>query len=301
VPEIGHKFSLRHERWLNFFSSMLEKTASDLNKWQLLTQRVNERAAALTTAHLAEVGIEAVLFKGWSVARFYPTSTIRTYGDIDIAVDPVDYPRAVERIRTGPTEKLGIDLHEGFRDRDTLPWSNIYSRTYTVDLDGKPVRVLGEEDQLRMVAAHWLIDGGLFQDKLWDIYYLVENRKPDFDWSLSVGAAGPIRRTWVISAIATARDYLDLDLAGVPEEIVNFKLPNWYVQALKQEWSKGPYLRLPILSCLKRPKVLFEQVSRRFPPNPIAATTDAEGPIDESPRLRYQVKSILKKVRSAAL
>ena len=280
---------------------MLDKTASDLRKWNLLAQKVNERAAAAAISRLTDVGIEAVLFKGYSVARFYPPLTIRTYGDIDIAVNPTQYLRAYDRLASGPTEKLNVDLHEGFRDRDTLPWSDIYSRTYDVELDGVPVRVLGEEDQLRMVATHWLIDGGLFKDKLWDIYYLVTNRKPDFDWRLCMDFVGPIRKTWVISAIATARDYLDLDLAGVPEEIVNFKLPNWYVQALKREWSKGPYLRLPILSCLKRPKVLFEQVSRRFPPNPIAATTDAEGPIDESPRLRYQVKSILKKVRSAAL
>jgi hypothetical protein len=280
---------------------MLEKTASNSHKWNLLVQKVNERAAAAAIQRLVDDGIEAVLFKGWSVARYYPSSTIRAYGDIDIAVNPLQYRRAMESLRNSPTEKLNVDLHEGFRDRDTLPWSEVYSRTYEVDLDGVPVRLLGEEDQLRMVATHWLIDGGLFKDKLWDIYYLVTNRKPDFDWRLCMDFVGPIRKTWVISAIATARDYLDLDLADVPEEIVNFKLPNWYVQALEREWSKGLYLRLPILSCLKRPKVLFEQVSRRFPPNPIAATTDAEGPIDESPRLRYQVKSILKKVRSAAL
>ena len=280
---------------------MLDKTASDLRKWNLLAQKVNERAAAAAISRLTDVGIEAVLFKGYSVARFYPPLTIRTYGDIDIAVNPTQYRRAFDRLGSGPTEKLNVDLHEGFRDRDMLPWSDVYSRTYHVELDGVAVRVLGEEDQLRMVATHWLIDGGLFKDKLWDIYYLVTNRKPDFDWRLCMDFVGPIRKTWVISAIATARDYLDLDLACVPEEVVNFKLPNWYGQALEREWSKGPYLRLPIFSCLNHPKALFEQVSRRFPPNPIAATTDAEGPIDESPRLRYQVKSIVKKVRSAAL
>ena len=293
-------FSLRSERRLNFFSIMFEEPASDLNKWNLLTQKVNGHMAAAAMSHLEEIGIEAVLIKGWSVARFYPPDTVRTYGDIDIAVNPIHYRRASETIRSGPAEKLIVDLHEGFRDRDTLPWSNVYSRTYTVDLDGIPVRVLGEEDQLRIVATHWLIDGGLFKDKLWDIYYLIKNRKPDFDWSMCMDMVGPNRKTWVISAIATARDFLKLDLSGIPDEIVDFKLPNWYIKTLEREWSKGPYLRLPILSCLSRPRALFEQVSRRFPPNLIAATTDAEGPIDESPRFRYQVKSIMKKLRTAA-
>ena len=35
---------------------------------------------------LREKGIEAILAKGWAVARLYPDRVLRPYGDIDICV-----------------------------------------------------------------------------------------------------------------------------------------------------------------------------------------------------------------------
>ena len=239
--------------------------------------------------------MDAVLIKGWSVGRFYPPGE-RLSTDIDIVVDASAYSKVMNWLRDQGHRGLGIDLHNGFGDRDPLPFADLFARSQLVELDGVAIRVLSDEDNLRLTAAHWLIDGGVYEEKLKDIYYLVKNRKADFDWELSLNAAGPVRRTWVLTAIATARDYLELDVSDLPEEIRNYRLPRWYKSVLEKEWKLGPYPRIPIKIAYKRPKILLEQIRRRFPPNAIAATCDTESPFDESPRWPLQLKSLRKRV-----
>ena len=40
---------------------------------------------------LAQVGVEPILVKGWSIARDYPEPALRPYGDIDLFVRPEQY------------------------------------------------------------------------------------------------------------------------------------------------------------------------------------------------------------------
>ena len=268
-------------------------------RWSILDARVKESLLVHYVAALKQNGIESLAIKGWSVARLYPAPSRRAYSDIDIAVSPDSYDQALSVITEAARGSISVDLHMGLRDRDHCEWSELYSRSIEIPLQGVPVRILSDEDNLRVTATHWLIDGGVYKDKLWDIFYLVKNRGPEFDWDLCLNANGPIRRTWVLSAIATARDFLGLDVSDLPSDIKEFKLPKWYVRTLSREWERGPYLRVPLRLCIKRPGLLFEQIRRRFPPSPIAATTDTEGPIDGTPRWPYQIKSILKKLRNA--
>jgi len=249
---------------------------------------------------LRPIGVEPIAIKGWAVSRFYPKGMIRSYSDIDLAIPPDQFQIVKEGGALTKGLAVSVDLHEGFRDRDALSWQELFAHSYTVPLNGVPIRLLSDEDNLRLTAAHWLIDGGVYESRLWDIYYLVENRKQNFDWERCLDAAGPVRRSWVHAAIATARDYLNLDVSKLPDSVKEYKLPYWYTNTLEKEWARGSYLRVPIWLCLNRPKVLIEQARRRFPPNPIAATTDTEGPIDDSPRFTYQVKSFWKKLRPAA-
>jgi hypothetical protein len=37
-----------------------------------------------------EVGVDAIIVKGWAVARSYPEQALRPYGDIDLLVRPAD-------------------------------------------------------------------------------------------------------------------------------------------------------------------------------------------------------------------
>src|SRR5690606_32199325 len=79
-------------------------------------------------------------------------------------------------------------------------------------------------------------------------------------------------------------------------DVQNFKLPAWYKKTLEKEWERGPYVRRVMSSVITRPRLLLEQLHRRFPPNPIAATIDTETPIDNSSRIPAQIKSLMNKV-----
>ena len=105
-----------------------------------------------------------------------PENKRRRVGDIDLAVSEADYVAASEIARSEEAIQLNIDLHCELRDRDTLPWELIVAKSELVEIDNEKIRVLGEEDHLRVLAFHWLVDGGRYKDKLWDLYYAVENR-----------------------------------------------------------------------------------------------------------------------------
>lgn len=262
------------------------------------------KIASLANRHLvAEIFRRAsveeltpILIKGFAVGRFFPPTQPRIQTDVDLVVAENEYRRARFWLSKEKFHAYPIDLHEGFGDRDPSAWNVLFDRSQILDVDGVGVRVLADEDNLRLTAAHWLIDGGVYEEKLKDIYYLVKNRKPDFDWDLCLSAAGAVRRTWVLTAVATARDYLELNVTDLSKEIRDFQLPKWYKPAIEREWRLGPYLRIPAKNALRRPKLLFEQIRRRFPPNPIAATCDTESPFDDVPRWPLQLKSLRKRI-----
>ena len=283
----------------------LFRRLSDLNIENSTEFQRQERLEDAIRGHLAGKAfsafrarsIEAVLIKGPAIGRFYPANKVRHYTDIDLCVAPDDFNSALDLVRSDLLKDISIDLHCGLRDRDTLPWEELFLRTYETDLPGgSTARVLCDEDNLRITCAHWLFDGGVDRSRLWDIFYLVSNRRSDFDWERCLKAGGEKRENWVKTAIATARDKLGLDTSDLPEEIDNFVLPSWYIQTLEKEWSLGGYVRVPLYLCLTDPKLLRMQLKRRFPPNPIAATTDVEGVFDNSPRMSYQAMSIRKKL-----
>ena len=267
----------------------------DANKWGRIANIANEERTSKAFNYFSSQGIECLLLKGWACSRFYDTNRIRTYTDVDIACSPASADLAMSLFREFRIRGVSVDLHIGMRNLDKLSWEDLYSHSYSVELDGEPIQVLSDEDNLRLTAVHWLTDGGVNREKLWDIYYLVKNRPMNFDWDRSLNSNGPIRRTWVEAAIATARIYLDLDMSGVPIEAKNFQLPKWYTRTLEKEWKRGPYSRRILSAVVTRPKLFAEQVYRRFPPNPIAATIDVEAPIDETWRGPAQLRSLYKK------
>ncbi|HQU92821.1 MAG TPA: hypothetical protein PLK77_11020, partial [Pyrinomonadaceae bacterium] len=267
-------------------------------KWHRLSHAATEQRVA-DGFRLLGLSSNAILIKGWSISRFYDPGHYRISTDIDLLFAPVDESGISDEIKD-PPPSISIDAHFGPRHLDTLTFQDLLDRSYIVELNGVPIRVLADEDNLRVSAVHWLIDGGVYREKLWDIYYLVKNRSEGFDWARCLESNGPIRKTWVLAAIATARDYLDLDLTGIPEEARDFVLPAWYAQTLEREWKLGVYTRYPLLDLLTRPKMLLDQLKRKFPPNRIAATIDSETPIENTSRIPAQMKSLTKKASSFA-
>lgn len=273
--------------------------ATDETKWIQLSRLANRKRTISTFERLLAAGFDPILLKGWSVERFYDGEHYRVSTDIDLlfqadaAEQIIGYLPALNKIAV-------VDLHFHPLHLDKLDFQDLHAKSYTVDLDGVPIRLLADEDNLRITSVHWLTDGGVNKEKLWDVYYLVKNRKEDFDWDRCLESNGPVRKTWVMAAIATARDHLELDVADVPADVQEFVLPLWYEKTLAKEWRLGLYPRRVLSTVIFRPTLLFEQLRRKVPPNRIAATIDTETPIDGASRLPAQIKSLTKKAGSFA-
>ncbi|MGI8813428.1 MAG: nucleotidyltransferase family protein [Pyrinomonadaceae bacterium] len=269
--------------------------SDDGYRWLLLRSRDMEMKTAAAAQLFAEAGVNAIVFKGWSVARWYPSERPRFYNDVDIAVQPLDHLNA-ERLRRDAEAVTPIDLHWGFRHYDDSPWDRLFSRTKIVKIDGIPVRVLCAEDELRIICAHWLNDGGTNKDRLWDIYYAVTNRQAGFDWDLCLNASGAHRSRWVSCAIQLAHKYLGLSLDGLPAQIRDYVVPGWVIRTIEREWESGIGL-VPLLQCLSDSRLFWQQLKKRCPPNPIEATIEMSGDLSSPFRPYYQLGSFVLRAR----
>jgi len=266
----------------------MQVVTADIEQWYSLQQTVLGARVALAFTAFREAGIEPILIKGWAAAQNYPEAHIRRPGDIDLAVAPDDYQTASILIRKAAEAKLNIDLHNGLRQLDALDWAEVFGHSVLIDHGGTAIRVLSPEDHLRVLATHWLIDGGGYRDKLWDIYYAVANRPEDFDWDRCLDVVDNNRRGWVICAIAIAHRYLDLDVSDLPFESELVNIPKWITKCVEREWSRPGRLE-PILTSTHDTTLLMRQIGWRMPPNPIRATIEGNGDLYGSRRWWYQI------------
>lgn len=267
--------------------------------WNLLQNR--RRELEITTAFrlFRESGIEPILFKGWAAARFYPPEQQRNFSDIDFAVSPEDFSSASSLCELEEIKRLSIDLHNGFRHLDKCSWSDIFERSDLVEVNDTQVRTLSAEDHLRVVCAHWLTDGGEYKERLWDMYHLVWSRPADFDWSICLDAAGPVRRNWVLCTLALVHKYFGLPIDDIPDAVKETKIPGWMVNCLESEWDSHIRLR-PLHTCLTDPRMLLVQIRKRVPPNPIQATVEMEGLFDEKTRVFIQIGNMIRRAGPSA-
>lgn len=138
-----------------------------------------DAVAAQTTALLEENGIPAVLLKGRVTAEWLYRDAVRGYGDVDLLVDPAQRARAIEVLATigyrhwlegadrleygtNETELVGpnrtcIDLHHTLLGVAAPPdrcWEVLSSRTTTMSVGGRTVRVLDPGARTMHLALH---------------------------------------------------------------------------------------------------------------------------------------------------
>ena len=260
----------------------------------LLKYKVQEQRLEKVWRRFEEVGLTPILIKGWAVALKYPNPAERLYVDVDLVFEPQEFEKA-EEFTARNTFDLSIDLHRGSRHLDSLSFSQLYANSVVKPCGETPIRVLCEEDHLRILAVHWLNDGGGFRDRLWDIYHAVNNRRNDFDWDKCLGVVSKKRRRWVICAIGLAHCYLDLRVNDLPFQDEFKNIPKWVFRAVEKEWADEVRL-MPLYYYLNDKKELWKQIKKRIPPNPIQATIEVNGAFDRTPRIFYQIADIFKRL-----
>src|SRR6266704_3799000 len=99
-----------------------------------LQSAIHERDIQNVLALLSRAGIEPVLVKGWAIARLYPESGLRPYGDIDLCVHPEQFAAAKAALSNEPNNSQ-VDLHRGFAKLDTRSWDELYARSQGLKID----------------------------------------------------------------------------------------------------------------------------------------------------------------------
>ena len=298
-----------------------------------LSALIHEREIADVWSLLGAEGIEAVLVKGWAIARRYPDPALRPYGDIDLCIRPDQFEQAVAVLQC--LEEIDghhVDLHCGFtRIGQTKPeadeqqvrrlrglhrfgvnkhkpssqvspaldrfglltvlrnlcnlrttpdasnrsgddWDKLFERSQVVMLNDQPVRILSDEDHLRLLCVHLLRSGARRPPWLCDVALLVEQvqsptsnvqspggsptvRKGssdpgDFNWDICLGR-DPVHANWVACAVRLAHELLGADIENTPfarrnkvqspeSKVQSQKqLPRWLAPALLQQWGRG--------------------------------------------------------------
>ena len=271
----------------------------DNYRWYLLRLKQHENMICQAFNRFRDRGIEPILIKGWATAKLYPRGVPRFFGDTDLAVAGSDFANASRLCENADIKALNIDLHNEFRHLDSESWDEVFGRSKLVDLYGTNIRILCPEDHLRIICIHWLNDGGEHQDRLWDVYYAVQNRHPEFDWDLCLSTVSEVRRRWIICAIGLAHRYLSLEIDDLPFADEAKDLPGWMERTVEKEWKSSVRLRT-IHLFWGNPKLLFEQIRKRVPPNPIQSTIEMEGSFDARSRSFYQIGAFIKRIGPSA-
>ena len=299
---------------------LLESGAASLGWWRVRQSPLNGCDAALqfrsayqlhsvqAAVHRTEIeeivsllnsaGVEPVLVKGWAVARLYPEEGLRPYGDIDLCFDSDHYRKAIEVLNRPEAAGYSVDVHDGFAKLDHLSSDELLARSEAARLGAAQFRVLGPEDQLRILCTHLLRHSAWRPMWLCDIAAAVEFRPPGFDWERCLGSDSRVA-DWVACAIGLAHQLLDSRVDDTPVAERAKRLPRWLIADVIKNWDQ-PFPNLypplsyvpPITAYLRHPRGLLKAVRARWP-DPIEATVRLRGPFNEMPRLPFQIGNAL--------
>jgi hypothetical protein len=262
-------------------------------RWNVLQHRRQQIITVQAVECFRSHDIEPLVIKGVSATRYYPEGVYRISVDVDLAVSREDFAKAQHLLKSG-TIPL-VDLHCELRHFDTVQWDDLVANSVNLTFPEGQVRVLRPEDDLRLLATHWLTDGGAYKDRLWDIYYLIDRRDANFDWDRCLAIVTKRRRRWIECTAGLAAKYLDLDLSDTPLAGADERLPKWLTRTVESEWA-AEIKAIPLEAVLDDRAMLVQQLLRRLRPNPIYATIDCEGDFDARTRVFYQVRNGVRRI-----
>jgi hypothetical protein len=223
-------------------------------------------------ALLRSRGVDAILSKGWAVARLYPEPGLRPYGDLDLCVPPGQESAAEAVLREAGGRAAGVDLHRGIPELEDRTWEEVYRRSRLARLGDGSVRILGPEDQLRLLCLHLLRHGAWRPLWLCDLGAALESGPPDFDWDYCLSGDRRLS-AWVRCALGLAVRLLGARVA--PPEMAA-RVPRWLLAGVLRQWGAetagDSHSRdeRPLASYLRRPAGLLRALRCRWP-NPVEA------------------------------
>lgn len=224
-------------------------------------QREDDLRAAV--ASLRAAGVEPILIKGWSVARRYPDPGLRPLGDIDLCVRPDQLDNAVVALKGADLPLVTVDLHAGVPDLADRPWDVVFRRSGLAPLGDVEVRVLGDEDLLRLLCLHFVRHLGCRPLWLVDVAMFLESLPGDFDWDCCLSGK-PHWSRWVLCVTELARQLL-----GARSEAPAAALPPWLAPSVLWHWGAGLDPG-PLSRVLRRPAALPDVLRYRWL-NPVRA------------------------------
>ena len=245
---------------------------------------------AAAVGQLRAKGVEAVLVKGWAIARLYPYPDLRPSGDIDLCVRHADLGKARRALVGGDLATI-VDLHDGFHALGEPDERAIFERSVLVDCAGMPVRVMAPEDHLRALCYHLLRHGLARALWLCDVALALEERPTAFDWARCLGRDRRIRN-WVTVALALAHRLLGAGVENTPLSDGDGLLPSWLAPTVLRQWGRGSRVIGPLADHLTRPAQLLAELPDHWP-NGIQATVALRRPFSAWPRLPLQIGACL--------
>ncbi len=251
---------------------------SDKEKLQILNLRLRLGEVSEIFGSAESEKFQFILIKGLAAAINYPKTFQRSFSDIDLAVNPKYFEEAKVFVREN---NLNVDLHSGLRHLDTSGWEDLYRNSGLISIDGINLRILRAEDHLRVLCVHWLNDGGADRTRLWDIFFALKYKPPDFDWDRFFNSVGEKRKVWLLCVVGLVVQYLGLQPEDLPDEFSKTDIPLWVKRQVEREW-KSDYRLLPIENSMADWREFIRQIRKRIPPNALQATIELEGRMDDS-------------------
>jgi len=227
-----------------------------------------------------------------------------------------------ERRSSGQSETQANDnshhqLTPGTRHLTPDTWTTLFNRSRLVPLsDEQPdvlIRILSDEDHLLIICLHLLQSGGWRPLWLCDVAVALESIKDEFDWTICLGQ-DERQAEWTAATIALADELLisRQSADGSRQESASWvtihrapascRLPPaaWLRAAVLRHWGRvrpadrrAMHLGQLLLSGLSVGQ-LIDEVYARWD-NPVRATVNTRGRINQWPRLPYQLGELLRR------
>ncbi len=272
-------------------------------KRQTLQSAVHEDDVAQVFRLLQAAHLDAMVVKGWAIARSYPDCGLRHYSDLDLCVRAKDYQRASE-VLNEVAEDVWIDLHKGTATLDSAAEDELFERSVIAPLDGVPVRVPCLEDHLRILCLHLLRHGASRPLWLCDVALALESRAANFNWDIFFGN-DKRQSDWLECVLGLAHHLLGARLDGTPVVKRANTLPGWLPRSVLRRWGSwynADYrdrAMHSLWSNRRKPLRLVEDLYFRC--DPLRATVEMSGPFNNRPRLPYQIAALMRRTPELAM